>query len=100
MNRTTAFFLLGPKFFLLGQKDEVVLTADEFESAVNALQAELDETRMQGPRLLGRHDLLPTAADLGPSKQQVHEARQVRDAERVDLPQDGTNGVIPSLWAC
>ena len=28
-------------------------TADEFESAVNALQAELDEMRMQRRRLLG-----------------------------------------------
>ena len=30
-----------------------VATADEFESAVNALQAELDAMRMQGQRLLG-----------------------------------------------
>jgi hypothetical protein len=30
-----------------------VATADEFESAVNALQAELDEMRMQRRRLLG-----------------------------------------------
>jgi hypothetical protein len=29
-----------------------VATAVEFESAVNALQAELDEMRMQGRRLL------------------------------------------------
>ena len=29
-----------------------VATADEFESAVNALQAELDAMRMQGRRLL------------------------------------------------
>ena len=71
MNRTTAFLLLI-------QKDETgavvqlqvaldrptfdrdgnvlvtpaVATADEFESAVNALQAELDEMRVQGRRLL------------------------------------------------
>jgi hypothetical protein len=30
-----------------------VATAVEFESAVNALQAELEEMRMQGRRLLG-----------------------------------------------
>ena len=29
-----------------------VATADDFESAVNALQAELDEMRLQGRRLL------------------------------------------------
>ena len=29
-----------------------VATTDEFESAVNALQAELDEMRLQGPWLL------------------------------------------------
>jgi len=28
-------------------------TADEFESAVNTLQAELNETRVQGRRLFG-----------------------------------------------
>jgi hypothetical protein len=33
-----------------------VATAVEFESAVNALQAELDEMRVQGRRLLGRQD--------------------------------------------
>jgi hypothetical protein len=31
-----------------------VATTDEFESAVNALQAELDEMRLQGPRLLSK----------------------------------------------
>ena len=30
-----------------------VATADEFESAVNALQAELDGMRVQGRRMLG-----------------------------------------------
>jgi hypothetical protein len=30
-----------------------VATADEFERALNALQAELDEMRVQGRRLLG-----------------------------------------------
>ena len=30
-----------------------VANADEFESALNALQAELDEMRMQGRRMLG-----------------------------------------------
>ena len=73
MNRTTAFHLLierdgagavvqiqvtldRPTF----DKDvnalvtPAVATADEFESAVNALQAELDKMRMQGRRLLGR----------------------------------------------
>jgi hypothetical protein len=33
-----------------------VATADDFEGAVTALQAELDETRMQGRRLLARQD--------------------------------------------
>ena len=33
-----------------------VATADEFESAVNALQAELDAMRVQGRRLLGNRD--------------------------------------------
>ena len=33
-----------------------VATADEFESAVNALQVELDAVREQGRRLLGRQD--------------------------------------------
>ena len=32
---------------------QAVATADEFESAVNALQADLDEMRIQGRRLLG-----------------------------------------------
>jgi hypothetical protein len=75
MNRTNAFLLLV-------QKDEAgavvqlqialdrptfdkdgntlvtpaVARADEFESAVNALQAELGEMRVQGRRLLGRQD--------------------------------------------
>jgi hypothetical protein len=33
-----------------------VATAEEFESAVNALQAELDTMRQQGRRLLGGRD--------------------------------------------
>jgi hypothetical protein len=71
MNRTTAFSLLvqkdeagavvqlqvalnQPTFDKDGQAlvTLAVATADEFESAVNALQAELDEMRMQGRRLL------------------------------------------------
>ena len=72
MNRTTAFLLLvqkdeagavvqlqvdldQPTFDTDGQAliTPAVATADEFESAVNALQAELDEMRVQGRRLLG-----------------------------------------------
>jgi hypothetical protein len=72
MNRTTAFLLLvhkdeaggvvqlqialdRPAFDTDGQAliTPAVATADEFESAVNALQAELDKMRMQGRRLLG-----------------------------------------------
>jgi hypothetical protein len=72
MNRTTAFLLLvqkdevgavvqlqvaldRPTFDTDGQAlvTPAVATADEFESAVNALQAELDAMREQGRRLLG-----------------------------------------------
>jgi hypothetical protein len=72
MNRTTAFLLLvqkdeagavvqlqvtldRPTFDMDGQAlvTPAVAMADEFESAVNALQTELDEMRMQGRRLLG-----------------------------------------------
>jgi hypothetical protein len=72
MNRTTTFLLLVQKDQAGGvvqlqvaldrpafDKDgntlvtPAVATADEFESAVNALQAELDAMRMQGRRLLG-----------------------------------------------
>ena len=72
MNRTTAFLLLvhkdetggvvqlqvaldRPTFDTDGQAlvTPAFATADEFESAVNALQAELDKMRMQGRRLLG-----------------------------------------------
>jgi hypothetical protein len=72
MNRTTAFLFLvhkdeaggvvqlqvaldRPTFDTDGQAlvTPAVATADEFESAVNALQAELDKMRMQGRRLLG-----------------------------------------------
>jgi len=72
MNRTTAFLVLvqkdeagavvqlqvaldRPTFDKDGQAlvTPAVATADEFESTVNALQAELDELRMQGRRLLG-----------------------------------------------
>ena len=71
MNRTTALLLLvqkdeagvvqlqvaldRPTFDTDGQAlvTPAVATADEFESAVNALQAELDKMRMQGRRLLG-----------------------------------------------
>ena len=75
MNRTTAFLLLvhkdeaggvvqlqvaldRPTFDTDGQAlvTPAVAAADEFESAVNALQAELDEMRMQGRRLLGGQD--------------------------------------------
>jgi hypothetical protein len=71
MNRTTAFLLLiqkdtagvvvqlqialdRPTFDTDGQAlvTPAVATADEFESAVNALQAELDTMRQQGRRLL------------------------------------------------
>jgi hypothetical protein len=71
MNRTTAFLLLiqkdtaggvvqlqialdRPTFDTDGHAlvTPAVATADEFESALNALQAELDETRVQGRRLL------------------------------------------------
>jgi hypothetical protein len=71
-NRTTAFLLLiqkdeagsvvqlqialdRPTFDTDGQAlvTPAVATADEFESAVNALQAELDTMRQQGRRLLG-----------------------------------------------
>jgi hypothetical protein len=72
MNRTTAFLLLvqkdeaggvvqlqialdRPTFDTDGQAlvTPAFATADEFESAVNALQAELDAMRVQGRRLLG-----------------------------------------------
>ena len=72
MNRTTAFLLLiqkntadavvqlqialdRPTFDKDGQAlvTPAVASADEFESAVNALQAELDAMREQGRRLLG-----------------------------------------------
>jgi hypothetical protein len=72
MTRATAFLLLvqkdeagavvqlqisldRPTFDTDGQAlvTPAVATADEFESAVNALQTELDEMRMQGRRLLG-----------------------------------------------
>jgi hypothetical protein len=72
MNRTTTFLLLvqkdqaggvvqlqvaldRPAFDKEGNTlvTPAVATADEFESAVNALQAELDAMRMQGRRLLG-----------------------------------------------
>lgn len=72
MNRTTAFHLLvqrdeggavvqvqvaldHPTFDRDGNAllTPAVATADEFESAVNALQADLDEMRMQGRRMLG-----------------------------------------------
>jgi hypothetical protein len=75
MNRTTAFLLLvhkdeaggvvqlqvaldRPTFDTDGQAlvTPAVATADEFESAVNALQAELDKMRLQGRRLLGGRD--------------------------------------------
>ena len=71
MNRTTAFLLLvqkdeaggvvqlqialdRPTFDTDGQAlvTPAVATADEFESAVNSLQAELDQMRMRGRRLL------------------------------------------------
>jgi hypothetical protein len=71
MNRTTAFLLLiqkdeagsvvqlqialdRPTFDTDGQAfvTPAVATAEEFESAVNALQAELDTMRQQGRRLL------------------------------------------------
>ena len=73
MNRTTSFLLLvqkdtagavaqlqvtldGPTFDKDGHVlvTPAVATADEFESAVNALQAELDEMRRQGRQLLAR----------------------------------------------
>ena len=72
MNRTTAFLLLiqkdtagavvqlqvaldHPTFNKDGQTlvTSAVATADAFESAVNALQGELDAMREQGRRLLG-----------------------------------------------
>jgi hypothetical protein len=72
MNRTAALLLLvkkdkagavvqlqvaldRPTFDTDGQAlvTPAVATADEFESAVNALQAELDKMRVQGRRLLG-----------------------------------------------
>ena len=74
MNRTTALLLLvqtdkvggvqlqvaldRPTFDTDGQAlvTPAVATADEFESALNALQAELDEMRVQGRRLLGAQD--------------------------------------------
>jgi hypothetical protein len=75
MNRTTAFLLLvqkdetggvvqlqialdRPTFDKDGQAlvTPAAATADEFESAVNALQAELDQMRMQGRRMLGGQD--------------------------------------------
>jgi hypothetical protein len=50
--------LYRPTFDTDGQAlvTPAVATADEFESALNALQAELDEMRVQGRRLLGRKD--------------------------------------------
>jgi hypothetical protein len=75
MNRTTAFLLLvqkdtagavvqlqvaldRPTFDRDGQAlvTPAVATAEEFESALNALQAELDAMREQGRRLLGGRD--------------------------------------------
>ena len=75
MTRTTAFLLLvqkdeagavvqiqvaldRPTFDKDGQAlvTPAVATADDFESAVNALQAELDGMRLQGRRLLGGQD--------------------------------------------
>jgi hypothetical protein len=72
MNHTTAFLLLIEKdetgaveelqiardlptfdFDEQALVTPAVATADEFESAVNALQAELDEMRLQGRRMLG-----------------------------------------------
>jgi hypothetical protein len=71
MNRTTAFLLLvqkdeaggvvqlqialdRPTFDTDGQAlvTPAFATADEFESAVNALQTGLDEMRLQGRRML------------------------------------------------
>src|SRR5829696_4071113 len=84
MNRTTAFLLLvqkdeagavvqlqvaldRPTFDTDGQAlvTPAVATADEFESAVNALQAELDEMRLQGKRLLSRPGYRATASPPG-----------------------------------
>ena len=75
MNRTTAFLLMiqkdtagavvqlqvaldRPTFDKDGQAlvTPAVATADEFDSAVNALQAELDAMHVQGLRLLGGPD--------------------------------------------
>ncbi len=75
MNRTTAFLLLVQKDEAGGvvqlqvaldrpafDKDgntlvtPAVATADEFDSAINALQAELDQMREKGRRLLGGQD--------------------------------------------
>ncbi len=75
MNHTTAFLLLiekdetgaveelqisldVPTFDFDGQAlvTPAVATADEFESAVNALQAELDAMRVRGRRLLAGQD--------------------------------------------
>jgi hypothetical protein len=72
MNRTTAFLVLvqkdkagtvgqlqvafdRPTFDKDGQAlvTPAVAAADEFESAVNVLQAELDQMRVQGRRLFG-----------------------------------------------
>lgn len=72
MNRTSAFLLLvrkdtaggvvqhqlaldRPTFAKDGQAlvTPAVATADEFESAVDTLQAELNEMRVKGRRLLG-----------------------------------------------
>ena len=41
MNRTVSFHLLV-------QTDKAINTADDFESTVNALQARLDNIRLQG----------------------------------------------------
>ena len=57
--------------------------ADEYDAA-----QERGEVAGPGrPEKVEDADLLPTASELGLSKQQVHEARQIRDAKRGRLGQ-------------
>jgi hypothetical protein len=54
--------------------------ADEYDAA-----QERGEVAPQGrPEKVSDENLLPTVADIGLTKGQVHEARQIRDAEKAD----------------
>ena len=90
MNRTTALLMVQkdeasgvmqlqvdldqPTFDTDGQAliTPAVATADEFESAVNALQAELDEVQVQGQRMLRWTGLKECAHPLPPPPDRNH----------------------------